>query len=159
MGRTDGALERRLKISQPVTDPATRALMNLDLADAHFLEDFEGATLTEGLSMSAYNVLRILRGNPDGHPRTEIAQRMIYRRTDLTRLIDGLIRRGLVERLRGRRDRRLSVTRITPKGLKTMTRLDPLINDAVDRYRRKLSVREWDELSRLLEKLYEDRVE
>jgi len=159
MSRTDGALERRLKISQPVTDPATRALMNLDLADAHFLEDFEGATLTEGLSMSAYNVLRILRGNPDGHPRTEIAQRMIYRRTDLTRLIDGLIRRGLVERLRGRRDRRLSVTRITPKGLKTMTRLDPLINDAVDRYRRKLSVREWDELSRLLEKLYEDRVE
>ena len=159
MGRTDGALERRLKISQPVTDPATRALMNLDLADAHFLEDFEGATLTEGLSMSAYNVLRILRGNPDGHPRTEIAQRMIYRRTDLTRLIDGLIRRGLVERLRGRRDRRLSVTRITPKGLKTMTRLDPLINDAVDRYRRKLSVREWDELSRLLEKLYEDRIE
>jgi len=159
MSRTDGALERRLKISQPVTDPATRALMNLDLADAHFLEDFEAATLTEGLSMSAYNVLRILRGNPDGHPRTEIAQRMIYRRTDLTRLIDGLIRRGLVERLRGRRDRRLSVTRITPKGLKTMTRLDPLINDAVDRYRRKLSVREWDELSRLLEKLYEDRVE
>jgi len=159
MSRTDGALERRLKISQPVTDPATRALMNLDLADAHFLEDFEGATLTEGLSMSAYNVLRILRGNPDGHPRTEIAQRMIYRRTDLTRLIDGLIRRGLVERLRGRRDRRLSVTRITPKGLKTMTRLDPLINDAVDRYRRKLSVREWDELSRLLEKLYEDRIE
>jgi len=159
MGRTDGALERRLKISQPVTDPATRALMNLDLADAHFLEDFEAATLTEGLSMSAYNVLRILRGNPDGHPRTEIAQRMIYRRTDLTRLIDGLIRRGLVERLRGRRDRRLSVTRITPKGLKTMTRLDPLINDAVDRYRRKLSVREWDELSRLLEKLYEDRIE
>jgi len=159
MSRTDGALERRLKISQPVTDPATRALMNLDLADAHFLEDFEAATLTEGLSMSAYNVLRILRGNPDGHPRTEIAQRMIYRRTDLTRLIDGLIRRGLVERLRGRRDRRLSVTRITPKGLKTMTRLDPLINDAADRYRRKLSVREWDELSRLLEKLYEDRVE
>ena len=159
MSRTDGALERRLKISQPVTDPATRALMNLDLADAHFLEDFEAATLTEGLSMSAYNVLRILRGNPDGHPRTEIAQRMIYRRTDLTRLIDGLIRRGLVERLRGRRDRRLSVTRITPKGLKTMTRLDPLINDAVDRYRRKLSVREWDELSRLLEKLYEDRIE
>jgi DNA-binding MarR family transcriptional regulator len=159
MAGTDGILERRLKISRPVADPATRALMNLDLADAHFQEDFEAATQTEGLSMSAYNVLRILRGQRDGHPRTEIAERMIYRRTDLTRLIDGLIRRGLAERLRGRRDRRLSVTRITSKGVKTMTRLDPLIDEVVERYRRKLSVRELDELSRLLEKLYEDRVE
>ncbi len=156
---TDGILERRLKSSRAVTDPAIRALMNLDLADAHFQEDFEAVTLTEDLSMSAYNVLRILRGHPAGHPRTEIAQRMVYRRTDLTRLIDGLIRRGLAERLRERRDRRLSVTRITSKGLKTMTRLDPLIDDLVERYRAKLSVRELEELSRLLEKLYADRVD
>jgi DNA-binding MarR family transcriptional regulator len=159
MAGTDGVLERRLKTSRPVSDPATRALMNLDLADAHFQEDFEAATLTEGLSMSAYNILRILRGHPDGHPRTEIAQRMVYRRTDLTRLIDGLLRRGLAERLRNRRDRRLSVTRITPKGLKAMARLEPLIDALVERYRRKLSVHELKELSRLLEALYQDRVE
>jgi DNA-binding MarR family transcriptional regulator len=159
MAGTDGILERRLKTSRPVADPATRALMNLDVADAHFQEDFEAATLTEGLSMSAYNVLRILRGHPEGHPRTEIAHRMVYRRTDLTRLIDGLIRHGLAERFRGRRDRRFSVTRITSKGLKTMTRLDPLIDELLERYRRKLSIRELEELSRLLEKLYEDRVE
>jgi DNA-binding MarR family transcriptional regulator len=152
-------LERRLKSSRPVADPAMRALMNLNVADAHFQEDFEAVTLTEGLSMSAYNILRILRGHPEGHPRTEIAHRMIYRRTDLTRLIDGLIRQGLVERFRGRRDRRLSVTRITSKGLKTMTRLDPLLNKLLDGYRRKLSIRELEELSRLLEALYQDHVE
>ena len=159
MAPTDGILERRLKTARPVSDPAARALMNLDLADAHFQEDFEAATLTEGLSMSAYNILRILRGHPEGHPRTEIAQRMVYRRTDLTRLIDGLIRRGLAERIRGRRDRRLSVTRITSKGLKAMGRLDPLVDAMVERYRQKLSVRDLTELSRLLEALYEDRVE
>jgi DNA-binding MarR family transcriptional regulator len=157
--RTDFVLERRLKTNRPISDPATRALMNLDLADAHFQEDFEAATLTEGLSMSAYNVLRILRGHPEGHPRTEIAQRMVYRRSDLTRLIDGLIRRGLAERIRGRRDRRLSVTRLTPKGFKTLARLDPLIDGLVEQYRRKLSVRELEELSRLLEAFYADRVE
>jgi DNA-binding MarR family transcriptional regulator len=152
-------LERRLKTTRPVSDPATRALMNLDLADAHFQEDFEAATLTEGLSMSAYNVLRILRGHPEGHPRTEISQRMVSRRSDLTRLIDGLVRRGLVERIRGRRDRRLSVTRITSKGLKTVARLDPLIDALVEQYRRKLSVGELQELSRLLEALYADRID
>lgn len=159
MAGTDGTLERRLKSSRAVADPAMRALMNLNVADAHFQEDFEAVTLTEGLSMSAYNILRILRGRPEGHPRTEIAHRMIYRRTDLTRLIDGLIRQGLVERFRGRRDRRLSVARITSKGLKTMTRLDPLLNKLLDGYRRKLSIRELEELSRLLEALYQDHVE
>ena len=159
MTETTGILERRLKTSRPVADPATRMLMNLDLADAHFQEAFETATMTEGLSMSAYNVLRILRGQPDGHPRTEIAQRMVLRRTDLTRLIDGLLRRGLAERRRGRRDRRLSVTRITPKGLKTLERLDPLINALVGRYRRKLTVSELETLSRLLEQLYVDHLE
>jgi DNA-binding MarR family transcriptional regulator len=156
---TDGVLERRLKILRPVADPATRMLMNLDLADAHFQEEFEAATMTEGLSMSAYNILRILRGHPDGHPRTEIAQRMVYRKTDLTRLIDRLLRRGFAERRRGRHDRRLSVTRITSKGLKTLERLDPLINGLVERYRRKMSVPELKELSRLLETLYADRIE
>lgn len=159
MTSLNGVLERRLKTSRPVSDPVTRALMNLDVAHAHFLEEFEAATLTEGLSMSAYNVLRILRGHPDGHPRTEIAQRMVYRRADLTRLIDGLIRRGLAERRRGRRDRRLSVTHISSKGLKTMVRLDPLIDALVERYRRKLSVPEWQQLSRQLETLYADHVE
>jgi len=133
--------------------------MNLDLADAHFQEEFEAATITEGLSMSAYNVLRILRGNPEGHPRTEIAQRMVNRRTDLTRLIDRLLRRGLAERRRGRRDRRLSVTRITAKGVKTLERLDPLIDELVERYRRKLTGPELGELSRLLEKLYLEHVD
>jgi DNA-binding MarR family transcriptional regulator len=159
MAGTDGVLERRMKTSRPVSDPAVRALMNLDLADAHFQEDFEAATLTEGLGMSAFNVLRVLRGHAEGHPRSEIAQRLVNRRTDLTRLIDGLVRRGLAERVRSRRDRRLSVTRITPKGLKVLTRIDPLIDAVVERYRRKLSVRELEELSRLLETLYEDRVE
>src|SRR5512140_1147797 len=130
----NGILERRLKTTRPVGDAATRVLMNLDLADAHFQEDFEEVTQTEGLGMSAYNVLRILRGQPDGHPRSEIAQRMVYRNTDVTRLIDSLVKRGLAERVRGRQDRRHSVTRITQKGLKTLTRLDPLINAMVDRY-------------------------
>jgi DNA-binding MarR family transcriptional regulator len=159
MTETNGVLERRLKTSRPVADPATRMLMNLDLAEAHFQENFEAATMTEGLSMSAYNILRILRGHPEGHPRTEIAQRMVYRKTDLTRLIDRLLRLGFAERRRGRRDRRLSVTRITAKGLKTLERLDPLINEVVERYRRKLTRPEAEELSRLLEKLYEDYID
>jgi DNA-binding MarR family transcriptional regulator len=157
--RKQGVLERRLQTTRPVTDLTIRGMLNVQLADAHFVEDFEDVTVTEELSMSAFNVLRILRGQTEGHARNEIARRMIYRKADLTRIIDGLVRRGLAERVRSRQDRRLSLTRITPKGLKMVGRLDPLVGKLVERYRRKLSPQDWDELSRLLEAVYEDHVE
>ena len=77
-----------------------------------------------GLSTSAYNVLRILRGSPDGLPRGEIAERMVNRSPDVTRLIDRLARRGLVRRARARIDRRLSLTHITEKGVALLERAE-----------------------------------
>ena len=44
----------------------------------------------EELSSNQYNVLRILRGAPDGLPCGEIGNRMITRDPDITRLLDRL---------------------------------------------------------------------
>jgi DNA-binding MarR family transcriptional regulator len=151
-----GALERRLKTGRTISDPAARALLNLDVASGHVLEQLEAITMTEGLSRSAYNILRILGGEPEGHPRGEIAARMVVHRTDVTRLIDGLARRGLANRVRPTIDRRLSVTRITPKGARTLQRLQPVVEAMIERYRRKLTQPELIELNRLLERLYGD---
>ncbi|HLJ40319.1 MAG TPA: MarR family transcriptional regulator [Candidatus Acidoferrales bacterium] len=79
---------------------------------------------TEDLSATQYNVLRILRGAPQGLPCGEIANRMITRDPDVTRLLDRLEKRGLVSRCRETRDRRTVMTRITPRGLKMLARLD-----------------------------------
>src|ERR1700738_672707 len=78
----------------------------------------------ENLSGTQYNVLRILRGAPDGLPCGEIASRMITRDPDVTRLLDRLEKRGLVSRCRETQDRRTVLTRITSAGLKLLTRLD-----------------------------------
>ena len=45
---------------------------------------------SEDLSSTQYNVLRILRGAPEGLPCGEIASRMITRDPDITRLLDRL---------------------------------------------------------------------
>ena len=79
---------------------------------------------TEDLSATQYNVLRILRGAPEGLPCGEIASRMITRDPDVTRLLDRLEKRGLISRCRETRDRRTVMTRITPTGLKMLARLD-----------------------------------
>jgi DNA-binding MarR family transcriptional regulator len=76
------------------------------------------------LSATQYNVLRILRGAPEGLACGEIAGRMITRDPDVTRLLDRLEKRGLISRSRETRDRRTVMTRITPAGLKLLSRLD-----------------------------------
>lgn len=78
----------------------------------------------EGLSPNQYNVLRILRGSPEGLPCGEIGNRMITRDPDITRLLDRLEKRGLIVRSREARDRRMVMAAITPTGMELLARLD-----------------------------------
>lgn len=83
-----------------------------------------GVLKDEDLSLTQYNVLRILRGASQGLPCGEIAGRMITRDPDVTRLLDRMEKRGLIFRSRENRDRRMVVARITPEGRKLVNRLD-----------------------------------
>ena len=84
----------------------------------------------EDLSPNQYNVLRILRGAPDGLACGEIANRMITRDPDITRLLDRLEKRGLISRCREAKDRRMVLTRISPEGAKLLARLDEPVQQA-----------------------------
>jgi DNA-binding MarR family transcriptional regulator len=79
---------------------------------------------SEDVSPTQYNVLRILRGSPEGLPCGEIANRMITRDPDVTRLLDRLEKRELISRCRETKDRRTVMVRIAPEGLKLLARLD-----------------------------------
>ncbi|HEX3987129.1 MAG TPA: MarR family transcriptional regulator [Acidobacteriaceae bacterium] len=81
------------------------------------------------LSPAPYNVLRILRGAPDGLLCGEIAARMITREPDITRLLDRLEKRALIGRCREDQDRRRILVRITPAGLALLSRLDEPIQE------------------------------
>ena len=84
----------------------------------------------DDLSGNQYNVLRILRGSPDGLTCGEIASRMITRDPDITRLLDRLEKRNLISRCRETKDRRMVMTRISPEGLKLLGRLDQPVEEA-----------------------------
>jgi DNA-binding MarR family transcriptional regulator len=82
------------------------------------------------LSSNQYNVLRILRGAPEGLACGEIGSRMITRDPDITRLLDRLEKRALISRCRESKDRRTVLTRITPAGLKLLAELDEPVQQA-----------------------------
>lgn len=83
-----------------------------------------------GLSPTQYNALRILRGAGDsGLPCSEIAERMINRDPDITRLLDRLERRGLTRRSRDSQDRRIINAHITREGLQLLKALDEPVHE------------------------------
>jgi len=109
---------------------------------------------SEDLSATQYNVLRILRGAPEGLACGEIARRMITRDPDITRLLDRLEKRGLISRCRETRDRRTVLARITADALKLLTRLDEPVQEV---HRRQLGHLGRERLRALAELLYATR--
>jgi len=85
---------------------------------------------SEDLSPTQYNVLRILRGSPQGLPCGEIASRMVTRDPDVTRLLDRLEKRELVSRCRENQDRRTVIARISDEGLELLGRMDEPVQSA-----------------------------
>ena len=105
--------------------PRQQAQVSLIRAGALLRDDMELMLKPHGLTDQQYNVLRILRGaEPEGLCRNEIRDRMLNRMSDMTRLLDRLETAGLVERFRVGGDRRMVMTRITPKGDTLLARLD-----------------------------------
>jgi DNA-binding MarR family transcriptional regulator len=105
---------------------------------------------TEDLSPTQYNVLRILRGAPEGLTCGDIGHRLITHDPDITRLLDRLEKRNLVARGRDTEDRRVVLTRIAPEGLDLLARLDGPVQDTHRKLLGHLGPRRLQALARLL---------
>ncbi len=149
------ALSRRLKQAR-FSSAHQEALLSLAVAAGAINDLVDGVCEKHGLTRPQYNVLRILRGvYPEGHPRCEIAQRMVERAPDVTRLVDRLQAQGMVRRNRGGRDQRQAITRITPKGLKLLEAIQPDLEQQTTQLMRDLGDKESHELSRLCALIFE----
>jgi DNA-binding MarR family transcriptional regulator len=105
-----------------------------------------------GLSTTQYNALRILRGaGGAGLACSEIGNRMIRHDPDITRLVDRLEHRGLVQRSREHTDRRVITTRITDAGLAVLSALDRPIEEFHHQLLGHLGQRRLSSLVRLLQ--------
>lgn len=148
------ALNKWLKMKKS-PEYREEALLNLRVA-THFAETNTEKICSEfGITSAQYNVLRILKGvYPEGHPRCEIITRMIETAPDTTRLIDRLEKQKLVERDKSVEDRRMSITKITDKGLKLLEEIQPRLDTEIAEFTKVLSRNDCKELTKLCEKLY-----
>lgn len=148
------SLFRALHQAQPFESPEHEVLVGLQVAASRVMESLTQYLKAEaGLTPNQYNVLRILRGvHPEALTCGEIADRMMSRDPDVTRLIDRLVKRDLADRARDTGDRRVVRVTITEDGRSLLASLDPAVRDMpkvalghlsraqLDQFRRLLSV-------------------
>ena len=124
------SIQAEIQQTKPFTSLEDEALVALQRTADRLQWRLSEMLKAHGLSPTQYNALRILRGAGDqGRACSEIAERMINRDPDITRLVDRLERRGLAVRSREGQDRRVITTRITPAGLELLQALDVPVED------------------------------
>ncbi len=146
------SLQREIKRKEPFESPAQEALLNLlrtyGVLSAPFVRLFK----QHGISDPQYNVLRILSGAGEELPCLEIAERMVSRVPDITRLIDRLAAANLVKRRRSRSDRRMVLVGITDEGRDLLSELDEPVRALRKQQLGHLSAEELTLLNQLLVK-------
>jgi DNA-binding MarR family transcriptional regulator len=99
-----------------------------------------------------FNILRILRGEGKPLSTLQIRQRMLDKMSDTSRIVDRLVRKGLVKKNISEADRRLVDVTITPKGRKLLEKIDPF-DVQMDNILMNISESEANTLNELLDKL------
>lgn len=99
-----------------------------------------------------FNILRILRGAGKPLSTLQIRQRMLDKMSDTSRIVDRLLKKGLVKKNPNADDRRLVDVMITAKGKKLLEKIDAY-EEEMDRILMSLSENETKTLNDLLDKL------
>ncbi|MCS6777836.1 MAG: MarR family transcriptional regulator [Chloroherpetonaceae bacterium] len=105
------------------------------------------------LTAQQYNALRLLRAaHPESLQTLTLAARLISRAPDITRLLDRLEERGLIQRERPMEDRRMVQVRITPAGIALLQEMAGALQECHRQQLGHLSVEEQQLLIMLLRK-------
>ena len=151
-------LKKRMKQTADFVSPVDEAAFNLMIAADYVQTKIDRFCAEFGITRGQYNVLRILRGaGAEGLARWDIAERMLERAPDVTRIIDRLEKQNLVLRERSSEDKRQSITQISEKGLELLIEIQPKVDETRDFLSKLLSLPEWIALSSLCEKIYDEK--
>lgn len=101
-----------------------KAVVNLRFT-ANFLSNIQNNFMAQfHLTMQQFNILRILRGAKDAINVNTVKERMLEKSPNTTRLMDKLIEKELIDRVRCNEDRRVVYVKISEKGLALLAEID-----------------------------------
>ncbi len=121
---SSASLRQQLKKRGPFDSLEQEAMLGI-LRTSDLLENRLARLLREyGLTPSQYNAMRIMRGEGEPMPCLEVAGRMIQVAPAITRVVDQLVGRGLIEKQQSSDDRRVFLVGLTAAGTGLLSKLD-----------------------------------
>lgn len=146
-------IEDILKINANISLPKS-VIVNVLYTNGLINAELNKALKPSDVSLQQFNVLRILRGqNGVAASLSDVQERMITKMSNTTRLVDKLIKKGLVEKQINTKNKRKIDISITAEGLSFLNDIDILIENKEVEMVSALSDKEATELIRLLSKL------
>lgn len=140
------------EINSRFKSPQQKAIINVRFT-SNWMANLQNAYMSKfDLTLPQFNILRILRGAKQAINVNTVKERMIEKSPNTTRLMDKLIEKELINRIRCDKDRRVVYVEISPKGLTILAEID-LTFDKTSIFTDKLSDEEAETLSNLLDKL------
>ena len=132
-----------------------KAIVNIIFTYHWVTEKLKNILSVEGITMQQYNILRILRGSDPAPLSTlSIRERMLDKMSDTSRIVERMLRNGLVGKRICSTDKRLVDINLTDAGKKMLLRLDERI-DEMDEITANLNSEELTSLNHLLDKVRE----
>ncbi len=147
------ATSQGIEQAQSFSSPYEEVLLNLMRSADCLHRAMQQRLKPSGLTLTQYNVLRILRGaRPSGLTCSAIGRRMITPEPDITRLLTRLKAHKLLSQQRDQHDRRVVWTHITAAGLELLAKLDGVVEQAPRELLQELTREDLHALTRLLKK-------
>lgn len=146
-------LEEEIKQRTPFKSVYQKVTVNLIFTHNFMMQKHKELLKPFMVTIQQYNVLRILRGqHPQPVSTSEIRLRMLDRMSDVSRIVDRLLKKDLVERKTCKSDKRLVDVKISEKGLALLEEME-VTQASSDRHLFNLTEDEANTLSDLLDKL------
>ena len=131
-----------------------KGLINLIYTVNQLSYDFHQSLKIHDITEQQYNILKVLRGFRSQGPLSIgfLKDRMLDKKSDVSRIVDKLFSKGLLNRTESPEDRRQKAVEITQNGSNLLAKMDGC-EKVVDTLLSNLRLLEVQELNRLLDKI------
>ena len=146
-------LEEAIQQKTPFKSVWQKTIVNLIYTHNHINNRHKDLFKPYGITPQQYNVLRILRGQyPKPISTSLIRERMLDRMSDVSRIVDRLVKKDMVLRSVCKTDKRLVDVIISRSGLELLKEIDSKI-DILNELIGALTKEEAETLNELLDKI------
>ncbi len=131
-----------------------KTLINIVVTSNWILERLKQFLENEDITHQQYNILHILSHSETPLSTLQIRERMLDKMSDTSRIVERLLKKGLVNKQICRNDKRLVDVTISEKGAQVLQRLEKK-NLQIDSIISNLDSEEIDTVNQLLDKMRE----